>query len=196
MIVCAGDIEQFKFANPIGIGLVNSAINLTRACIMNPPEFILFVGTAGSYGQKSILDIVYSRAASNIEHSFFNKSGYTPLDNLIVADDVAIGKNAKILNNLVESVSHETIVNSSNYITTSKDISNTALKVGLSLENMEFYSVLSVAKEFNIPAGGVFVVTNYCDSNAHEDFKKNHKEAMKKLEEHIIKRGLKWKIQF
>ena len=191
MIVCAGDIEQFKFATPIGVGLINSAINLTRLCIMNPPEFILFVGTAGSYGEKDIFDIIYSRAASNIEHSFFNKAGYTPLDNLVVADDVAVGKDSIILNSLIDTVSHETIVNSSNYITTSESIGKVAQKVGLSLENMEFFSVLNVAKEFNIPAGGVFVVTNYCNSSAHEDFKKNHKKAMQILEEHLINKGIK-----
>ena len=38
MISCAGDIESFDFATPIGIGVVDSAINLSRICIMNPPE--------------------------------------------------------------------------------------------------------------------------------------------------------------
>lgn len=191
MIICAGEIEQFSFATPIGIGLVNSAINLARISIMNPPEFLLFVGTAGSYGKHNIFDIVYSRAASNIEHSFFNRDGYTPLNNLIVADDVATTKDGEVLNRAIENVSHETIVNSSNYITTSKEISNKAIKVGLSLENMEYFSVLSVAKEFNIPVGGVFIVTNYCNEDAHKDFKVNHKEAMRKLEEHIISKVLK-----
>jgi nucleoside phosphorylase len=190
MIVCAGDIEQFSFATPIGIGLVNSAINLTRLCIMNPPEFILFVGSAGSYGKHNIFDIVYSRAASNIEHSFIHNQGYTPLDNLIVADDVAPTKSGAILNSVIQSVSHETIVNSSNYITASKEASEIYLKIGLSLESMEFFSVLSVAKEFNIPVGGVFVVTNYCNKNAHKDFIKNHKEAMEKLELHLRHKGI------
>ncbi len=193
MIVCAGDIEQFSFATPIGIGMVNAATNLTRICIMNPPEFILFVGTAGSYGNSNIFDIVYSKSASNLEHAFFNKCGYTPIDNLIVADDIVTTKNSEVLNRAVESksVSRETIVNSSNYITTSKDISSLAIKSGLGLENMEFFSVVSVAKEFNIPVGGVFIVTNYCDENAHRDFTTNLKEAIAKLEEHIKSRVLK-----
>ncbi len=191
MIVCAGDIEQFNFATPVGIGLVNSAINLTRICLMNPPEFILFVGTAGSYGEHNIFDIVYSRAAANLEHSFFNKSGYTPLNNLIVADDVATTKGGEILNRAIDVVSRETIVNSSNYITTSEEISKLAIKSGLSLENMEFFSIVSVAQEFNIPVGGIFVVTNYCNSTAHEDFKSNHKKAMQILEEHLKGKILK-----
>ena len=191
MVVCAGDIEEFNFATPIGIGLINSAINLTRISIMNPPEFILFVGTAGSYGKHNIFDIVYSRAAANIEHAFFNREGYTPIDNLVVADDIVVSKDSKNFNSIIDKVSHETIVNSSNYITTSSKISKLALQVGLSLENMEFFSVVNVAKEFNIPVGGVFVVTNYCNADAHSDFIKNHKEAMKRLEEHLLNKGIK-----
>ena len=175
MIVCAGDIEQFSFAQPIGIGLINSAINLTRACIMNPPEFILFVGTAGSYGNKKIFDIVESKVASNIEQAFLTNSGYTPLDNVVASTD---------------AVSRETIVNSSNYITTSKELSERYLKLNIDIESMEFYSIVSVAKEFNIPVGGVFVVTNYCDENAHKDFLANRVEAMAKLDKYIKSKGI------
>ncbi len=176
MIICAGDIEQFSFAQPIGVGLINSAINLTRACIMNPPEFILFVGTAGSYGNKKIFDIVESKVAANIEQAFLTNSSYTPLDNVVASTD---------------AVSRETIVNSSNYITNSSEISKKFLKLNLDLESMEFFSIVSVAKEFNIPVGGIFVVTNYCDENAHKEFLANRVEAMAKLEEYIKSKGIK-----
>ncbi len=170
MIVCAGEIESFSFATPIGIGLVSSAINLSRLAIMNPPEFILFIGTAGSYGKHQIFDIVESRTASNIEHSLLLNTAYTPIDNVIsTADDV----------------SHETIVNSSNYITTDGEISQKYLDKNIYLENMEFYSVMAVAREFSIPAGGIFCVTNYCNTNAHRDFVSNRLEAMKRLEEYL-----------
>ena len=175
MIVCAGDIEQFSFAQPIGVGLINSAINLTRACIMNPQEFILFVGTAGSYGNKKIFDIVESKVATNIEQAFLTNSAYTPLDNVVASTDV---------------VSRETLVNSSNYITTSSEISKKFLKLNLDLENMEFFSIVSVAKEFNIPVGGIFIVTNYCDENAHRDFLANRVEAMAQLEIYIKSKGI------
>jgi len=173
VIICAGDIEQFNFAQPIGIGLVNSAVNLTKICLMNPPEFLLFIGTAGSYGNKEIFDIVESRVASNIEQGFLMKTAYTPIDNIVASTD---------------DVSRETIVNSSNYITTSQELSKKYLQLNLELENMEFFSVLLVAKEFNIPVGGVFVVTNYCNENAHKDFMKNRAEAMQKLEEYVKNR--------
>jgi len=175
MIVCAGDIEQFDFATPIGIGLVNSAINLTKICLLNPPEFIFFVGTAGSYGRKDIFDIIESRVASNIEHSFLNKEAYTPIDNVVSAST---------------NVSHETIVNSSNYITTCKEKSTKFLQIGLELENMEFFSVVSVAKEFNIPVGGAFVVTNYCYKDAHKEFVTNHQKAKKLIQEYVKSKGI------
>jgi len=166
MIVCAGESEQFNFATPVGIGMTDVAINLTRMCMENPPEFILFVGTAGSYGKKKIFDIIESRTATNIENSFFTGGSYTPIDNMVSTS---------------EDVSRETLVNSSNYITTDETVSKYYLEKNIHLENMEYYAVLKVAKKFGISAGGIFIVTNYCDKNAHKDFMDNHKEAMLRL---------------
>lgn len=167
MIVCAGNNETFSFATPMGVGLVDMTLNLTRACLMNPPEFLLFVGSAGSYGQYKPFDIVESMQASQIELSFLERNAYTPIDNVVAAD--------------ATNVSHETMVNSSNYISTNKELSSKFTKMGIGIENMEFFAFLRVAQEFDIPAGGIFVVTNYTDENAHEEFKQNHKLAMDKL---------------
>lgn len=177
MIVCAGDSESFDFALPIGIGLTNTAINLTKLCLLNPPTFLLFVGTAGSYGNKKILEISTSSKGSNIEIGYFEKLSYTPIDNVIEND----------LLNVSRETNQDIIVNSSNYITQDEEQSKKFLHAGLELENMEFFSFLSVAKEFSIPARGVFCVTNYCDKNAHKDFLENHKKAKELLDLHIKK---------
>ncbi|UPT77533.1 purine-nucleoside phosphorylase [Sulfurovum sp. XGS-02] len=170
MIICAGESEQFDFALPVGIGLTDVAINLTRLCLSQKPKFLLFVGTAGSYGKKKVFDIVESKTAANIENSFFTGGSYTPIDNMV---------------STAEDVSRETIVNSSNYITTDKSIGKAYLSKNIHLENMEYYAVLKVAKSFDIPAAGIFIVTNYCDENAHRDFMDNHKEAMLRLTQYI-----------
>jgi nucleoside phosphorylase len=150
--------------------MIDVSINLSKLCIEKKPPFLFFVGTAGSYGKKRIFDIVLSKTASNIENSFFNAKAYTPIDNLIsTADDV----------------SRETIVNSSNYITTNKELGKYYLAKNIHLENMEYYAVLKVAKHFSIPAAGAFVVTNYCDANAHRDYLSNQKEAMARLSAYI-----------
>ncbi len=170
MIICAGDIEQFDFATPVGVGLVNVSINLTRLCMISPPEFLLFVGTAGSYGKKKIFEIVESKTASNIENSFFTHNTYTPIDNLIsTADDV----------------SRETIINSSNYITVDPAVAKYYLDKRIDLENMEFFSVMKTAETFGIPAGGIFIVTNYCDQNAHKTFLLNHNKAKEQLAQFV-----------
>jgi len=170
MIICAGNNETFDFAQPMGIGLIESAMNLTRLCLFDKPEFLLFVGSAGSYGNHKIFDIIESKTASNIELSFLNGDAYTPLDNVISTNTT----NKK-----------ETIVNSSNYISTNQELSEKFLNLGIGIENMEFFSVLKVAQEFNIPAGGVFCITNYTNKNAHEDFLKNHEKAKELLSVHV-----------
>jgi len=172
MIICAGKSEQFDFAVPVGIGMMDVAINLTRLCLSQKPKFLLFVGTAGSYGEKKIFDIIESKTAANIENSFFDGGSYTPIDNVVSTTD---------------DVSRETLINSSNYITTNKEIGKHYIAQNIHLENMEYYAVLKVAQAFGISAGGIFIVTNYCDKNAHDDFLKNQKEAMEKLTEYIKK---------
>ena len=166
MIICAGNNETFDFAQPMGVGLIETTMNLTRLCLFDKPEFILFVGSAGSYGDHEIFDIIESKTASNIELSFLSNDAYTPLDNVVST-------------NTTEK--RGIVVNSSNYISTNKELTKKFLTFGISIENMEFFSVLKVAQEFDIPAGGVFCITNYTDENAHEDFLKNHEEAKERL---------------
>ena len=170
MFICAGESESFDFAKPMGIGMIDMAMNLSRYLENEKPPFLMFVGTAGAYGKHNIFDILHSKTATNIENSFFNANAYTPIENMI---------------SVAEDISDEVFVNSSNYITTDRRLSKLYLDKGISIENMEFFAVLRVAKEFNIPVGGVFIVTNYCNENAHRDFMRNHKEAMLRLTTYI-----------
>jgi nucleoside phosphorylase len=176
MILCAGNNETFDFATPIGVGLIDAAINLTRIVIEEQPDFLLFVGSAGSYGNIELFEIVESSAAGNIELSLITHSAYTPIDNTIYHD----------------SVSRETsvMVNCSNYITTDMEVAAEYQKLGFELENMEFFSLLKVAENFEIPAYGIFVVTNYCDENAHELFLENHEKAKALLTDYLLKKEI------
>jgi len=173
MVVCAGNSENFDFAQPMGVGLIETAMNLTRLCLFDKPEFLLFVGTAGSYGEAQIFDIIESKTAANIELAFLSKDAYTPLENVVTTNEI----NKK-----------DIIVNSSNYISTNDALSKRFLNFGIGIENMEFFAVLKIAQEFNIPAGGLFCVTNFTNANAHEDFLKNHDKAKELLSEHFKKR--------
>ncbi|QKF80695.1 purine-nucleoside phosphorylase [Halarcobacter ebronensis] len=176
MIVCAGRNETFNFAQPIGVGLIESAINLTRVCLFDKPDFLLFIGSAGSYGRFNIFDIVESKRASNLELSFLREDSYTPLENVLESEN--------------KFARNDTIVNSSNYISTNFELTKEYNNYGIGIENMEFYSVVQVAKEFEIPVAGIFIVTNYTNEDAHEDFLGNHKEAMRRLTNYLIERKI------
>ncbi len=176
MIVCAGNNETFPFAIPVGVGLIESAINLTRLCLFDKPEYILFIGSAGSYGEYNIFDIVESSNASNIELSFFQGNSYTPIDNIVKCEDT--------------NFPSQTIVNSSNYISTNSEISKEFLQYEIGLENMEFYSVVKIAKEFDIDVKGIFIVTNYTNEDAHKDFISNHNQAMDKLVHYLEEKNI------
>jgi nucleoside phosphorylase len=173
MIICAGNNENFSFAQPMGVGLIETAMNLTRLCLFDKPEFLLFVGTAGSYGEAKIFDIIESKTAANIELAFLSNDAYTPLDNVVTTNTT----NKK-----------DIVINSSNYISTNEELAHGFLKFGIGCENMEFFAVLKIAQEFNIPAGGVFCITNYTNKTAHEDFLDNHEKAKELLEVHVKKR--------
>jgi len=175
MIISAGNKEIFEFATPIGVGLIESTINLTRICLFDKPDYLIFIGTAGSYGKKEIFDIIETSTSSNIEQCFLQKKCYTPIENIITFS---------------KDVSRETIVNSSNYITTDEEISKKYLHLNIDIENMEFYSVMRVAKEFNIPTFGIFVVTNYCNLNAHNDYMKNIKKAKELLIKRLVEKNI------
>ena len=171
MIVCAGKIESFSYAKSIGIGLIDTSINLTKICLNEKPKSLLFIGTAGSYGEYNIGDLIESTSSCNIELSFLTKDSYTPIN-------LEISSPSKIFRN-------DTSVNCSNYISINENICKEFLEKGIGIENMEFYSVLKVAKEFDIPVAGIFIVTNYTNKNAHKDFIKNHKTSMKKLTKYL-----------
>jgi nucleoside phosphorylase len=168
--VSAGNKETFKFATPIGVGLIESAINLTKLCEFDRPDLLIFVGSAGSYGRLKPFEIFTSKSASNIEHCLLKKECYTPIDNILS----------------INEVSRETIiVNSSNYITTNPLFSKAYLKLNIDAENMEFFSVLKVAKEYETDAIGIFVITNYCNQNAHREYTQNIDKAKELLENYI-----------
>lgn len=117
--------------------------------------------------------------SANIEQSVLLQQSYTPLVPII---------DAKIEYKVSRETNIDLVtVNSSNYITTSQQSSYQLLDQNIAVENMEFFSVVSVANAFNTPRLGLFVVTNYCDSNAHQDFITNHAKAKELLTLHVEK---------
>ena len=185
LLVYAGKSESFDFATPVGIGLIESAINLTNILTVNLLTLdqtnkqnlvseVIFIGTGGLYKSGKILEICESKIAVQHEISELEKHSYSP-----------------ILSEIRPDVSRETYVtNSSNFITTNKLLAYKFADIGYFIENMEFYSVYEVCKFFKIKCSAILCATNFCDENAHKEFIKNHKEAKEKLEIYIKEKGL------
>ena len=215
MIISAGRNEVFAFALPMGVGLVDMSINLTallqkRAMVdgcgrydqnlmtnrqlderlnlidspilqstksaQNPdkilnalPSEIIFIGSAGLYKDGEVFKIYESSIAANIEISSLENKSYSPIESKIAS--VVPRGTCK--------------VNSSNFITTDQNLAHKLFDREYFLENMEFFAVLKVAQKFQIPAYGIFVATNFCNKNAHEDFIKNHEQAKNELEKYL-----------
>ncbi len=169
MIICAGANESFNFAKSIGVGMIESAINLTKLCLEFKPKKLIFIGTCGIYHSGELLKIYRSSHAFNIEFSKLSANFYSPA-----------------VNEIKLNVSQETYkINSSNYICQNKNAAREFSSLGLDFENMEAFSVLSVAKKMNIKAECILCATNFCDENAHEEFTKNHQRAKEKLENFV-----------
>jgi len=176
MIICAGNQEVFEFAQSVGVGLIDSAYGLTKLCLEEKPESLLFIGSAGSYGEYDIFDIVESKSSSNIELAFLNDDCYTPINNMLKSD-----------NNFTKD---QTIVNSSNYITTNQELSRKYKEHNIGIENMEYYALMQVANKFSIPIAGIFIVTNYTNKDAHKDFINNHQVSMNKLVSYLKSKNI------
>ncbi|KAA6227714.1 purine-nucleoside phosphorylase [Campylobacter sp. LR185c] len=169
MLICAGANEEFEFAKSIGVGLIDSSINLTQLCLELKPKKLIFIGTCGLYDNNNkLLEIYTSTHAFNIEFSMLNANFYTPISNEIKNVSCETKKSYK--------------VNSSNYICQNKNASIEFAKIGLELENMEAFAVLKVAQKFKLPTICYLCATNFCDENAHKTFLQNHKKAKEKLE--------------
>lgn len=186
MFVCAGNGEEFEFAKSIGVGLIESVITLSKLCTSEKVESLIFVGSAGSYDEEvNLLDLFVSHCATQIESSFLQEKSYTP-----IPQEIKIPQNVsyETLDQIHSLNLPQTIVNSSNYICMDSSYALKMKERGILLENMEFFSVLSVAKRFNLPALGVFCVSNYCGKNAHQEFLRNRGEVMGRLS--ALVRGL------
>lgn len=179
MVDGRGKYEQNLMANrqlDERLNLIDSPILQSAKSSQNPdkilnelPSEIIFVGSAGLYGEGEIFEIYESSVAANIEISSLENKSYSPIEGEITS--------------IVPRGTYK--VNSSNFITTDQNLAHKLFDRGYFLENMEFFAVLKVAQKFQIPAYGIFVATNFCDKNAHADFVKNHEQAKKELEKYL-----------
>jgi len=177
LIVSAGRGEFFDGVLPVGVGLVESTITLSRFLTGRKVKGVIFVGTIGSYGSLQIGEEVISYSATQIEIGALEKKSYSPLQ-LEVENRKIEGELSPLIPILPRRVIK---INSSNYITTDWELASLFRKGGVEGESMEFYAILETLHRFNLPGFGYFVVTNYTNSSAHSSYLENLPMARKKI---------------
>lgn len=157
----------------LGIGFLDSALNLEKLICSNTITEIVFIGTAGSYNKAlSIGEIVSinSTAALNLGAvlGLAYVAGKQESFELEVFKDF---KPAKCFSSL--EISREEII-------AEKLIAQNSADKFL-VENMELYGVAAVAAKNKIPLKSLLGITNYINPNAHEDWKANNLSVSEKL---------------
>lgn len=175
--------------------------------VASKPDKIIFIGTCGLYqkGDKKGLNALNLSENGKIKENLGAKNlvseSQKPLKLLEIYESAhCFNVEASKLTNAFYSpaeceinlnVSYETKkCNSSNYICTDENVAARFANLGLELENMENFAVLSVAKRFGISATCFLCATNFCDKNAHQSFLQNHAQAKKNLEHFLQEKNL------
>ena len=173
--------------------------------VASKPDKIIFIGTCGLYqkGDEKGLNALNLSENGKIKENLGakNLASEKPLKLLEIYESThCFNVEASKLTNAFYSpaeceinlnVSYETKkCNSSNYICTDENVAARFADLGLELENMESFAVLSVAKRFGISATCFLCATNFCDKNAHQSFLQNHAQAKKNLEYFLQEKNL------
>lgn len=171
LFVSAGRMETFDFATPIGVGMINAAINLSKILAHKKYEKIIFLGSCGVYDEDLPLKRLFlANTFTQYEHPK-SSSFYSPIE-------------LEIIINIPKSKLIQASVNSSNHICKDKLKAYKYKEAKCMLENMESFSVASCAKAYGCELGVLLCSTNYCDENAHENFMKNYKLSNEMLEDY------------
>lgn len=188
-------------------GIMDEQSVVSELSVANKLDKIIFIGTCGLYqkGDKKGLNAVNLSENGKIKENLGakNRAGENqkPLQLLEIYESAhCFNVEASKLTNAFYSpaeceinlnVSYETKkCNSSNYICTDENVAARFANLGLELENMESFAVLSVAKRFGISATCFLCATNFCDKNAHQSFLQNHAQAKKNLEHFLQEKNL------
>ncbi len=192
-------------------GIMNEFISeqsvASELSVASKPDKIIFIGTCGLYqkGDEKGLNAVNlsenGKIKENLDAKNLTSKNQKPLKLLEIYESAhCFNVEASKLTNAFYSpaeceinlnVSYETKkCNSSNYICTDENLAARFADLGLELENMESFAVLSVAKRFGISATCFLCATNFCDKNAHQSFLQNHAQAKKNLEHFLQEKNL------
>ncbi|MEO1942440.1 MAG: hypothetical protein ABGW77_06065 [Campylobacterales bacterium] len=177
LLLSAGRSEIIPGTVPVGVGFLEAGLQLARLLERGEWDEVLFLGTAGSYGKVPPFWLIESWVGVQWEVGWVEGKGYSPIE-LKVASP-----RPKSRLKLPPLPKVEGVLNSSHYITTDWRVGQKFLKLGAIGESMEHFGIIRVGTLTQIPVRGLYLVTNYTDSEAHLSYRRNLPKALEILTE-------------
>ncbi len=144
---------------PLGVGVVAASIATAALLARERLDGVIFVGTAGAYGDIPIGTVVTARTIGLVSGTATLGLGYVPLAPAPLETQLRAD---------VRLVDVATLV----AITTDVGL---AARIGATwqIEHMEAYGVAAACAAVGVPFGAVFGVTNRVGPGAHEEWRAN-----------------------
>jgi hypothetical protein len=177
LLISAGRTEVIPGTIPVGVGFLEAGLQLARLLEGGEWDEVLFLGTAGSYGEIPPFWLIESWVGVQWEVGWVEGKGYTPIELRVEAPKPETPLKLPPL------PKGEGVLNSSHYITTDWEIARQFRNLGAVGESMEHFGIIRVGALFQIPVRGLYLVTNYTDPAAHLSYRQNLPKALEILTE-------------
>jgi nucleoside phosphorylase len=164
-------------AIPVGIGVVDAGLGTARAITKLRPRMILFVGTAGSYGDTpAIGSVAIARKVVLVSTAETLGEGYRPAPMVVEAmtdGDLmrALRRNAGLGARIANVATPMAITSSA------KLGRRLAVSSRTTVENLELFAVARAAVTAGIPFGAVLGISNRVGPSAHAEWRRHQGRA-------------------
>ena len=168
---------------PVGIGAIDAAVGAAQAIAAARPERVIFVGTAGIYGQGKPARAAL-RTAVVASELFCASSAVLRGDGYLPGPMVLRVETSRRLRPLLAACAGDgqgkdpLAVASPLAITRSAALGRRiAAATGAAVENLETFAVARAAEAAGVEFGAVLGIANRVGPNGHEEWLRHHREA-------------------
>ena len=144
---------------PLGVGVVPAGIATAALLARERPDGVIFVGTAGAYGDIPIGTVVTARTVGLVSGTATLGLGYVPLAPPPLTTQLH---------------ADAPLVDVATLVAITTDVA-LAARIGVTwqIEHMEAYGVAAACAAAGVPFGAVFGVTNRVGPDAHAEWRAN-----------------------
>jgi nucleoside phosphorylase len=180
--LAAGDVGLSLVSlvlEPVGIGVVEAAIGMTRCIERHRPSDVVFIGTCGSLRGFAVGDAVVAESVALIDDAIDQgrAAALAPLMCKLHATDLG---DALVANGARRAKVANTIG-----VTTHVDLA-TALRQAYEVEHLEAFGVARAAIAAHVPCTILLGIANEVGQAGSDEWKKNHASVSARMGERLV----------